>query len=72
MATEALPDNAFLMERILEHNRLNINGQSAGAARLINALAAGPRLCNPVFSASVAHNEAGRIDLFSIRAETAP
>lgn len=72
MPTEALPDDAFLMERILAHNRLNISGQSASAERFISALAANPRLRNPVFSASVARNEAGHINLFSFRAETAP
>jgi hypothetical protein len=60
------------MERTLEHNRLNISWQSAAAARFISALAANPRLRNPLFSASVARNEAEHIDLFCIRAESAP
>jgi len=72
VATETLPDGTFLMEQTLEHNRLNISRQSAAVARFISALAANPRLRNPLFRASVARNEAGSIDLFCIGAETAP
>jgi general secretion pathway protein L len=70
--TDALPDDSYLTELVLDQTRLSITGQSAAAARLISALAASPRLRNPVFTAPVTRNEAGRTDLFSIRAETVP
>jgi general secretion pathway protein L len=70
--TDALPDDTYLNELTMEHDHLSMSGQSAAAARLISALAASPRLRNPVFSAPVTRNEAGHVDLFSIRAETTP
>jgi general secretion pathway protein L len=70
--TDALPDDTYLLALTLDHGRLSITGQSASAARLISALAANPRLRNPVFSAPVTRNEVAHSDLFSIRAEAVP
>jgi general secretion pathway protein L len=70
--TDALPDDTYLVDLTLDHGRLSITGQSTAAARLISALAASPRLRNPVFSAPVTRNEAAHSDLFSIRAESVP
>jgi general secretion pathway protein L len=70
--TDALPDDTYLVDLTLDHGRLSITGQSTAAARLISALAASPRLRNPVFSAPVTRNEAAHSDTFSIHAESVP
>jgi general secretion pathway protein L len=65
--TAALPDDTFLTDLIIRGGRLEITGQSKGAARLIAVLAASPVVKDPAFVASVTRAENGS-DAFSIRA----
>lgn len=70
--TDVLPDDTFLNELTLRARVLTISGQSAGAARLIAALAAEHSIRNPAFAAPVTRNEGTHSEGFSIRAEVAP
>ncbi len=70
--TDVLPDDTFLNELTLRARVLTISGQSAGAARLIAALAAERSIRNPAFAAPVTRNEGTHSEGFSIRAEVAP
>lgn len=70
--TDVLPDDTYLNELTLRARMLTMAGQSAGAARLIAALAADPGLRNPAFAAPVTRGEGTRVEGFSIRAEMAP
>lgn len=67
--TDILPDNTFLTDLSLHEGRLDLEGQSGAAARLIAALSNDPLIRNPVFSAPVMRLDGGRNDQFSIRAE---
>jgi hypothetical protein len=49
-----------------------MNGQSAGAAKLISALSVDPTFKDPAFAAPVTRLEGGKIDIFSISAEARP
>jgi general secretion pathway protein L len=71
-ATRTLPDDTYLTEMELRQRKLTLSGRSAGAARLIGALAAGPEFRNPGFSAPVTRLEALRAELFTINAEVKP
>jgi general secretion pathway protein L len=70
--TELLPDDTFLNELTFRSRIVTISGQSAGAARLIAALAAEPSIRNPAFAAPVTRNEGTRGEGFSIKAEVVP
>ncbi|MBV9786340.1 MAG: PilN domain-containing protein [Acidisphaera sp.] len=70
--TEILPDDTYLTDLTLRQRKLVINGQSATAAKLIGLLSSDPSFRNPAFVAPVTRTEAGRADLFSIRAELGP
>jgi general secretion pathway protein L len=67
--TETLPDDTHLTDLTLRQGKLELNGRSAAAARLIGLLAGDPRVLNPSFTAPVTRTPDGRTDLFSIRAE---
>jgi general secretion pathway protein L len=71
-ATRVLPDDTYLTEMELRQRKLTLSGRSAGAARLIGALAADPEFRNPGFSAPVTRLEALRTELFTINAEVKP
>jgi general secretion pathway protein L len=71
-ATRILPDDTFLTEMELRQRKVTLSGRSAGAARLIGALAADGEFRNPAFSAPVTRLEALRLELFTINAEVGP
>jgi len=71
-ATRTLPDDSYLTEMELRQRKLTLSGRSAGAARLIGALAADPEFRNPGFSAPVTRLEALHAELFTINAEVTP
>jgi general secretion pathway protein L len=71
-ATRILPDDTYLTEMELRQRKLTLSGRSAGAARLIGALAADGEFRNPGFSAPVTRLEALRAELFTINAEVGP
>ena len=71
-ATRLLPDDSYLTEMELRQRKVTLSGRSAGAARLIGALAAGGEFRNPGFSAPVTRLEALRAELFTINAEVGP
>lgn len=70
--TDVLPDDTFLTELTMRARVVTLSGQSAGAAKLIAALAAEHSIRNPAFAAPVMRNEGTRGEGFSIRAEVAP
>ena len=70
--TRILPDDTYLTEMELRQRKLTLSGRSAGAARLIGALAADGEFRNPGFSAPVTRLEALRAELFTINAEVGP
>jgi general secretion pathway protein L len=70
--TRVLPDDTYLTEMELRQRKLTLSGRSAGAARLIGALAADPEFRNPGFSAPVTRLEALKAELFTINAEVRP
>ncbi len=70
--TDVLPDDTFLSELTIRARIVTISGQSAGAAKLIAALAAEPSIRNPAFAAPVTRNEGTHNEGFSIRAEVVP
>jgi general secretion pathway protein L len=69
--TELLPDDTFLTALSLRQRQLTIDGESAGAARLIGVLSADPSIRNASFAAPVTRSQGGT-DVFSIRAELKP
>ena len=71
-ATRVLPDDSYLTEMELRQRKLTLSGRSAGAARLIGALAADSEFRNPGFSAPVTRLEALKAELFTINAEVKP
>lgn len=70
--TRILPDDTYLTEMELRQRKLTLSGRSAGAARLIGALAADGEFRNPGFSAPVTRLEALRTELFTINTEVTP
>lgn len=70
--TSILPDDTYLTEMELRQRKLTLSGRSAGAARLIGALAGDAEFRNPGFSAPVTRLEALRAELFTINAEVTP
>jgi general secretion pathway protein L len=71
-ATRVLPDDTYLTEMELRQRKVTLSGRSAGAARLIGALAADGEFRNPAFSAPVTRLEALHAELFTINAEFGP
>jgi general secretion pathway protein L len=71
-ATRILPDDTYLTEMEVRQRKLTLSGRSAGAARLIGALAADGEFRNPGFSAPVTRLEALHAELFTINAEVGP
>ena len=71
-ATRLLPDDTYLMELELRQRKLTLSGRSAGAARLIGALAADGTFRNPTFAAPVTRIEALKVEVFTIVAEIEP
>jgi general secretion pathway protein L len=71
-ATRILPDDTYLTEMELRQRKVTLSGRSAGAARLIGALAADGEFRNPAFSAPVTRLEALRLELFTINTEVGP
>lgn len=70
--TRILPDDTYLTEMELRQRKLTLGGRSAGAARLIGALASEGEFRNPGFSAPVTRLEALKTELFTINAEVGP
>jgi general secretion pathway protein L len=70
--TRLLPDDTYLTELQMQQHRVTLSGRSAGASRLIGALAAGNQLRNPAFAAPVTRIEAAKAELFTITAEVGP
>jgi len=70
--TRILPDDTYLTEMEMRQRKVILSGRSAGAARLIGALAADPEFRNPGFSAPVTRLEALRTELFTINTEVRP
>jgi general secretion pathway protein L len=71
-ATRVLPDDTYLTEMELRQRKVTLTGRSAGAARLIGALAADGEFRNPAFSAPVTRLEALKAELFTINTEVGP
>jgi general secretion pathway protein L len=71
-ATRVLPDDTYLTEMELRQRKATLSGRSAGAARLIAALAADGEFHNAAFSAPVTRLEALKAELFTINAEVGP
>lgn len=69
--TDLLPDDTYLVEFALRDRVLTLAGKSAGAARLIPALAADGGFRDPVFTSPVTRSELSGTEEFSIRAEVA-
>ena len=67
--TRLLPDDTYLTEAELRQRKVTLTGRSAGAARLIGALAADGRFRNPAFAAPVTRVEALKAEIFTIVAE---
>jgi general secretion pathway protein L len=70
--TDALPDDSWLTDFVLQQRRLRIDGESRAAVQLIARLAANPATLDPAFAAPVTRSDNGRDDVFSITAELAP
>jgi general secretion pathway protein L len=70
--TRMLPDDTYLTEVQHQQNKVMLSGRSAGASRLIGALATGHQLKNPAFTAPVTRIEATRSEVFTITAEVVP
>jgi general secretion pathway protein L len=69
LLTDLLPDDTYLTALNVRQRKLTISGRSAGAARLIGAMAAHPLIHNPAFTAPVIRDETNGGEMFSIRAE---
>jgi general secretion pathway protein L len=70
--TRMIPDDTFLSDFQQQQHRVTLSGRSAGASRLIGALAARKELRNPTFAAPVTRIEATRSEVFTITAEVTP
>jgi general secretion pathway protein L len=70
--TRLLPDDTYLIEAELRRRKVTLTGRSAGAARLIPALASDGRFRNPAFAAPVTRIDALRPEVFTIVAEVEP
>jgi general secretion pathway protein L len=72
IVTRLLPDDTYLTGFEVRQRKMTLNGHSAGAARLIRALAADGRFPNPSFAAPVTRVEALKADVFTIVTEIGP
>ena len=70
--TDALPDDSWLTDFVLQQRKIQIDGQSRAAVQLIARLAANPATINPAFAAPVTRDVDRHTDVFSISAELAP
>lgn len=70
--TDALPDDTWLTDLVLEQRRLRIDGESRMAVRLIARLTASPAIVDPAFAAPVTRDDSGHADVFSISATLVP
>ncbi|HVB18130.1 MAG TPA: PilN domain-containing protein [Stellaceae bacterium] len=70
--TRVLPDDTYLTDLALRQRKLTLSGRSAGAARLISALAADSSFRNPAFAAPVTRLEAAHAEVFTIVADVGP
>lgn len=70
--TRLLPDDTYLTELQQQQHKVTLSGRSAGASRLIGALAASDRMRNPAFAAPVTRIEAIKAEVFTITAEIGP
>jgi general secretion pathway protein L len=68
-ATDALPDDAYLVDLALKDAKLSLNGQAASAAPLLAALAAHPAFKDPRFGAPVTTVLGDTAQVFSILAD---
>jgi general secretion pathway protein L len=69
--TDTLPNDTWLTSMSLHQHHLVIEGHSAGATKLIAAMASEPRLRNPAFAAPVLRPDTGG-EVFTIQADVAP
>jgi general secretion pathway protein L len=70
-ATQILPDDTHLTDFTMRQRKVNLNGQSAAAPKLIEALSGDPTFQNPTFVAPVTHTDMTK-DVFSISTEAKP
>ena len=70
-ATQILPDDTHLTDFTMRQRKVNLNGQSAAAPKLIEALSSDPTFQNPTFVAPVTHTDMTK-DVFSISTEAKP
>jgi general secretion pathway protein L len=70
--TDALSDDSWLTDFVLQQRRLQIAGESRAAVQLIARLAANPATLDPSFAAPVTRDDSSHTDVFSISAELAP
>jgi general secretion pathway protein L len=70
--TDALPDDSWLTDFVMQQRRLEIAGESRAAVQLIGRLSADPAILDPAFSAPVTRDDSGHLDVFSISAALAP
>jgi general secretion pathway protein L len=70
--TDALPDNSWLTDFVMQQRRLEIAGESRSAVQLIGRLSASPVILDPAFAAPVTRDDSGHMDVFSISAALAP
>jgi general secretion pathway protein L len=68
-ATDALPDDAYLVDLELKDGKLTLNGQAGSAAPLLAALAAHPAFKDPRFGAPVTTVPGEGTQVFSILAD---
>lgn len=71
LLTDMLPDDTWLTSVSLRQHRLELNGHSGAAARLLAAMGAEPRLRNPAFASPVLR-DAGGGEMFSIQTDSVP
>jgi general secretion pathway protein L len=67
--TDALPDDAYLVDLALKDGKLSLNGQAGSAAPLLAALAAHPAFKDPRFGAPVTTVQGDTAQVFSILAD---
>jgi general secretion pathway protein L len=70
--TDLLPDDTYLTAFTMRQRQLTMNGQSSGAARLIETLSGGALIRSPAFTAPVLRDQSSGVDTFSLHAELTP
>jgi general secretion pathway protein L len=71
-ATDALPDDTYLLSLALKDGKLSLSGRSVSAAPLLGALAANGAFTDPSFAAPVTMEGDGTLQAFSIDARARP